>query len=188
MVETLRVLVLVALLATACGADPAATEQLSPDQTTPTTVMATEVAPRDACPVTIPPQPGFVPPKPYPPQAPDLYQAVWHGTAALWTMLSPKGEIWEGLPSDNGMLTQKTFWWVDGYSWTQEPSPSITVAGRQLDGPGSFEAGGPGTNGFRDDIGSFMLVGIDIPAAGCWELTARYGDAELSYVVLVEER
>jgi hypothetical protein len=47
----------------------------------------------------------------------------------------------------------------------------------------SFEAGGGG--GFREDIGSFILVGIEIPA-GCWELTARYGDAELSYVVLVE--
>lgn len=144
MVESLRMLVVIALLATACA------------EGTPTSVMATEAAgSQDACPLTIPPQPGFVPPKPYPPQAPPLYQAVWYGTPALWTMLGPKGEVWEGLPTDSGMLVQKTFWWSDGYSWTAEPTPSITVTGRQLDGPGSFEAGGPGTNGVREDIGSF---------------------------------
>lgn len=31
-----------------------------------------------------------------------------------------------------------------------------------------------------------MLVRIGIPAGGCWELTAQYEDAQLSYVVLVE--
>ena len=186
MLKLRRMLVVVALLATACAAHRATTGQQLPDQTTPT-VMATEaVGSQDACPVTIPPHPGFVPPKPYPPQAPDLYQAVWYGTTALWTMLSPDGEVWERLPKNSGMFTQKTFWWSDGYSWTAEPTPSMNVTGRRLDGPGLFEAGGPGTNGFREDIGSFMLVGIGIPAAGCWELTARYGDAELSYVVLVE--
>jgi hypothetical protein len=187
MVESLRMLVVGALLATACGANPAATGQKLSDRTTPTTDMATEaVGSQDACPLTIPPRPGFVPPKPYPSQAPDLYQAVWYGTEALWTMVGPEGEVWEGLPKNRGMFTQKTFWWSDGYSWKDEPTPSITVTGRRLDGPGSFEAAAPGTNGFREDIGSFMLVGIEIPAAGCWELTARHGDAELSYVVLVK--
>jgi hypothetical protein len=187
MVRSFRVLMIVALLATACGGNAGATGQQVPDQETPPTAMATEaVGSQDGCPLTIPPQPGFVPPKPYPPQAPPLYQAVWYGTPALWTMLSPNGEVWEELPMNNGMFGQKTFWWSDGYSSTVEPTPSITVTGRQLDGPVSFEAGGPGTNGFREDIGSFMLVGVGIPTAGCWELTARYRDAELTYVVLVE--
>jgi hypothetical protein len=187
MVELPRMFVVVALLAASCAGNAAATRQQVADQTTPTAAMATEaVGSRDSCPLTIPPQRGFAPPKPYPPQAPPLYQAVWYGTPALWTMLSPKGEVWEGLPMDSGMFVQKTVWWSDGYSWTAEPTPSITITGRQLDGPGSFEAGGPGTNGFRKDIGSFMLVGVGIPTAGCWELTARYRDAELTYVVLVE--
>jgi hypothetical protein len=38
---------------------------------------------------------------------------------------------------------------------------------------------------FREDLGEFMMMGMSIPR-GCWELTARYGDAELSYVVLVQ--
>jgi hypothetical protein len=185
MVRSLRVLLVVALLGTACGADPRPSGQRSSDRSGPTTMTATEaVGSQDACPLTIPPQPGFAPPKPYPQQAPDLYQAVWYGTPALWTMLGPDGEVWEDLPEDDGRFTQKTFWWSDGYPPRGEPTPSITVTGRRLDRQGSLETG-PGTGGFREDIGSFMLVGIEIPA-GCWELTARYRDAELSYVVLVK--
>jgi hypothetical protein len=140
------------------------------------------------CPVTIPPQPAFVPPQPYPPQPSDVYQSVWYGTAALWTMLGPEGEVWQDLPDDDddGRFTQKTFWWSDGYPPRKEPTPPITVIGRRLDRPGSFEVGGPAGGGFRrGTFGSFMLVGIEIPA-GCWELTATYRGAELSYVVLVE--
>lgn len=74
--------------------------------------------------------------------------------------------------------------WSNGLGISRLRGRSVT--GRRLDEPGSFEAGGPGTNGFRKDIGSFMLVGVGIPTAGCWELTARYRDAELTYVVLVE--
>lgn len=138
------------------------------------------------CPLTIPPRPGLVPPRPYAARPPDLYQAVWYGSAELWTMLDPQGEVWEDLPQDDGGFTQKTFWWSDGYSPGQEPAPPITVTGRRLDRPGSFEVAGRGGGGFRDDIGSFMLVGLEIPA-GCWELTGTYRGADLSYVVLVRD-
>lgn len=138
------------------------------------------------CPLTVPPQPAFIPPKPYPPHPPDLYQSVWYGTAALWTMLDPEGEVWEDLPEEDGRFTQKTFWWSEGYSPKDEPAAPISVTGRRLDRSGSFEAGGPGGGGFRKDIRSFMLVGLEIPP-GCWELTATYRGADLSYVVLVKE-
>jgi hypothetical protein len=142
----------------------------------------------DGCLVTIPQQPGFVPPKPYPLQPPDLYQSVWYGSAPLWTMVDPDGEVWQNLPDDDddGKLTQKTFWWSEAYPATEEPYPPITLTGRRLDRPGSFETGGPAGGGFREDIGDFILVGLEIPA-GCWELTATYRGAELSYVLLVKD-
>jgi hypothetical protein len=31
-----------------------------------------------------------------------------------------------------------------------------------------------------------MLVGLDIPSAGCWEITSEYGVERLTYVVRVE--
>lgn len=143
------------------------------------------------CPVTIPPQPGFVPPSPYPeevpnPNVPEADHRVWYGTEQLWTWLNVEGEVWQGLPDDdgNGKFFEKTFWWAESYS---PGEGRITVTGRQLDGPGSFEVGGPAGGGSRPwDVGSFMLVGVEIPA-GCWELTGSYRGAELSYVVLVEE-
>ena len=48
----------------------------------------------EACPVTIPPQPGFEPPPPWPSQAPPLYSAVWYGDENLWFLLDPNGERW----------------------------------------------------------------------------------------------
>jgi hypothetical protein len=41
------------------------------------------------------------------------------------------------------------------------------------------------TNAFAEDIQSAMLVGVDFPALGCWEITGRYADAQLRFVVWV---
>jgi hypothetical protein len=155
---------------------PASSGQVSAPSATPREVRG--------CPLTTPPNPAFVPPESYPPRPPDLYQKEWYGTEELWTMLGEEGEVWQDLPDEDndGRLSEKTIWWSDGSSEGLSP---ITVTGRRLDRPGSFDARGPGGGGFREDIGSFMLVGMEIPA-GCWELTATYRSAELSYVVLVE--
>lgn len=188
MVKSVHILSVFALLATACGAGAVATGHLASPATPLQGTSTDAVAFGEACPLTIPPQPGLIPPEPYPPEPPILYKAVWYGTSALWTMLDPEGEVWAGLPVDDGAFGQKWIWWSEAPSGTAEPIPPIAVTGRQLDGSASLEvkAEGPGNNGFREDIGSFMMVGIEIPGAGCWELTARYGDAELSYVVMVE--
>jgi hypothetical protein len=59
------------------------------------------------------------------------------------------------------------------------------VTGRRLDAAGTFSFG-PGTNAGAD-FGTAMLVGIDVPSVGCWEITGRYHAATLSYTVLVED-
>ena len=110
---------------------------------------------------------------------------AWYGTRELWTLLDRDGEVWTGLPRSELGLGQKTFWWRQGYRVDAEPQPEIYVLGERLDGPGRF-AFGPGTNAFWG-LGSAMLVGIDVPEGGCWELTARYYTKRLSYVVWVED-
>jgi hypothetical protein len=70
-----------------------------------------------------------------------------------------------------------------------EQTPSLTLSARRLDVPGQEIAASSGkaTNGWRDDddIGAFMLTGIELPAAGCWEVTGHYRARELSFVVWV---
>jgi len=132
------------------------------------------------------PDPAFTPPKPYLASPPKAYAAVWYGDAHLWTMLNVGGETWgPWLFATPPGLPQKTFWWSADWHLEQtgEWEPAITVTGRRLDGPEAFTFG-PGANASAD-FGTAMLVGIDIPSHGCWELTADDREATLSYVVSV---
>lgn len=132
------------------------------------------------------PGPAFTPPKPYLASPPMAYDSVWYGDAHLWTMLDIGGETWgPWLFATPPGLPQKTFWWSADWhpEQTGEWEPAITVTGRRLDGSQTFTFG-PGTNASAD-FGTAMLVGIDIPSYGCWELTADYRKATLSYVVSV---
>lgn len=131
-------------------------------------------SPPPSCPVTIPTG-GFVPPDPYPPQ-PAVWGDAWYGSEALWT----------ALPAD-GVLDgrRKSVWWsVDYPGGIREPQPDIQVTWHRLDWPDSatITAGGPGTNGTDDRDSWFMIGGIDPPIGGCWQVTATYRDATLSYV------
>ncbi len=56
--------------------------------------------------------------------------------------------------------------------------------GTRLDGPGAFEVSG-GTN--ASAVGTAMLVGVVFPTSGCWQVTGRYRDATLSYVVSITD-
>jgi len=72
-----------------------------------------------------------------------------------------------------------------GYDWSAEPEPALTVTGKRLDGEAPPLVASKATNAYAADIGSAMLVGVDIPTAGCWEITGQYGEQELSFVVQV---
>lgn len=141
--------------------------------------MATE-----ACTVTRP-NPPLAAPSPYPSSPPDDRYA-WFGTPQLWTMLELDGEVWTG--GSHLALMRKMFWWSSDWpGQREEPVPALTVVATRLDGPGTFTAG-PATNAAADDLGGeAMLVGVEFPTPGCWQLTAQYGDAVLSYVVWIKD-
>jgi hypothetical protein len=142
---------------------------------------------REACPVTLPGARAFTPASDTPDGPPPSYESVWYGTPELWTRLNHQGEIWNNLPiANDGSLSQKTFWWREGYSMSDEPQPDIIVTLEHLNGSApSVEAGGPGTNGGHPDLGQFMIVGLEIPQSGCWSITAEYRGTTLSYVAWV---
>jgi hypothetical protein len=113
----------------------------------------------------------------------DYEGRFWHGTPALWTNLPADG-VWSALPHDKAGFVQKTVFWREGFDAASEPRPVLTVSGRRLDASAPTFSFSDATHGF-DETGSFMLMGISIPTEGCWEITAEYKDASLSYVVLV---
>jgi hypothetical protein len=156
-----------------------------PEKVVQTETATSKIVPHDppaSCPITISQNPPFVPPAPY-----DLmgYEGeFWYGSNSLWTAVRQNG-IWEALPYNSEGYTQKVFWWRDGYVWDQEPEPELTVTGERLDAPAPALNASKATNAFASDIGSAMLVGVDMPTLGCWKITGKYGEAELSFVVWV---
>ena len=137
-----------------------------------------------SCPATVAGEPRFQPPPPYPASAP-FPDAFWYGTESLWTMLPANGQ-WRGLPRGDHGYRQKVFVWRPGYDGRSEQWPQLTVTGRRLDGSEGTPVAEEATNAHHRDFGGWaMLTAVEIPAHGCWELTARYGGSSLTFVVSV---
>ncbi len=135
------------------------------------------------CPATLPGESLLVPP-PYPARAPypDFF---WHGTSSLWTMVPANGR-WPSLPRGERGYRQKLFVWRPGYDGRMEQWPALTVTGRRLDGNAEPLAAEEATNAYNRDFGGWaMLAAVEVPAHGCWELTATYGDSAVTFVVSV---
>ena len=165
---------------------PTATVPLPTATHVPIARASVDIVPQEppaSCPVTQPPHPSFVPPQPWPAQAP-YDDAFWYGTSELWTMLDDDG-AWHSLPKNPEGYTQKVFWWRQGYVWTEAPQPALTASGRRRDGSAPPLRVSRATNAFHEDFKSAMLIGVDFPTRGCWEITDRYKGAELSFVVWV---
>ena len=135
------------------------------------------------CPITLAPDTPFNAPAPHSPSAP-WDSMFWYGSASLWTVL-PESGIWSGLPLNPDGYTQKVLFWRQGYVWTDEPEPALTVTGQRLDAPAPPLNVSRATNAFAADIQSAMLVGIDFPTLGCWQITGRYAEQQISFVIWV---
>ncbi len=135
------------------------------------------------CPVTQPPEPPFTPPPPHAPAA-QWSGWFWYGTNFLWTRIPKDGE-WAGLRHNPEGYTQKVFWWREDYDWMTDPRPQLTVTGRRLDAPAPSLTASRATNAYAEDIKSAMLVGVTVPTPGCWEITGKVADQELSFVIWV---
>ena len=136
--------------------------------------------PPDTCPVTLPPKPRFVPPPNYPTYPPSPGE-FWYGSDDLWLPL-PSNGAWGQL-----LYGDKMFWWRNGYSGPDEPQPELSVSARRLDVEMPVvEIGPPATNALHPSFGDWaMLIGVQLPSTGCWEITGHYKEQKLSFVVWV---
>jgi hypothetical protein len=122
------------------------------------------------CLTTLAPNPPFVPPAPYPPSAPN--GTFWYGTEALWTAVDVDGKwsMRNNVLNGKGYRTKLVFW-RRGFDSRTEPEPKLIVTGKRLDGDAGNTPG--------------MMTLVDIPTAGCWEVTGHYGGHTLTFVVSV---
>jgi hypothetical protein len=143
----------------------------------------------ESCPVTKPLAHPFVPPAPYPSQT--IPDGFWFGTEKLWIQLPTDG-TWKGLPHyrpTDTAFRNKLFWWREGYDWHNNAQPMLKVTGKRLDSPAPpLVTDGHANAGWTGDSNhSFIVSGIDIPTLGCWKITGRFEDAELSFVIWVTQ-
>jgi hypothetical protein len=134
----------------------------------------------ETCPVTKPSDHLFVPPSPERASLPSP-KVFWYGTGRFWTFLPPEG-IWP--------MGQKTWWfreeWVryDGANrWIpKKEAAQLRVTARRLDGPAPPTQIPRADSAYRNDWKGFLVNEINFPTTGCWEISGKYEDDELTYV------
>lgn len=137
------------------------------------------------CPVTKPPVPAFVPPAPYSDKETSRF---WYGTNGLWTSLAEDG-IWTGIVSKNG-TRNKFWWWREGWEFDTDiraNEPGLIINARRIDGDAPLVTRPRVTNAFEGKH-SAMLLMLEIPTSGCWEITANYRSEYVSMVVWVPNK
>ena len=93
-----------------------------------------------------------------------------------------RGNVLEG----NGYRT-KLIYWRRGFDCRREPEPELIVSAKRLDRKAPSVAADSARAVFvKGDTPAAMMTAIDIPTAGCWEVTAQYRGHNLNFVVSVE--
>ena len=104
----------------------------------------------------------------------------WYGSETLAVMLPLEG-IWRGL-GPRYRFREKLFWWSSGFKPGLESN--LKVSARKLDGTGAQGDISQPTNAHAPDLGGWtMLVMVEFPSPGCWEITGTYLGQTLSFVV-----
>jgi hypothetical protein len=136
-----------------------------------------------SCPVTrATAETQFTPPPPSRPLHPAL-ETFWYGSDALYTQLSSDGR-WRGLKAPTG-TRNKSFWYRKNAEWLTESPYQLKVTYRQLtEAAPTFEAGGV-TNAIMGKEVAMLLM-LELPTRGCWEVTANYKNAHVSFVTWVD--
>ncbi len=97
-------------------------------------------------------------------------------------MLRPDG-IWRGMGPAHD-YRDKLFWWSVGFKPGLESK--LSVSARKLTDPNARADISAPTGAESPSLGGWaMLVAVEFPSAGCWEITGRYLGQSLAFVVEV---
>jgi hypothetical protein len=153
------------------------------------------VSVHDSCPVTKPGDQPFVPPSGYPSKINEDY--FWYGTDRLWVLLPGSG-MRTGLPHytpKDPTFRQKIMWWRQGLEYPAASPTRFRISGKRLDAPAPPLLSDRTANLSREiDPANgklvnpaFIMSGVNFPTVGCWEVTGRYGQDDLTFVIWIAE-
>jgi hypothetical protein len=126
------------------------------------------------CLTTIPSSVALAPPFPS--------SETWYGSETLAVILPADG-VWRGMGPEHD-YRDKLFWWSYGFRPGFESH--LAVNGRRLDGESPAANISRSTNAGSPSLGGWtMLVAVEFPSAGCWEITGEYLGQKLAFVVAV---
>jgi hypothetical protein len=105
--------------------------------------------------------------------------AGWYGDQIFAVQLPNRGS-WHGMgPTRN--FRDKLFWWGAGFDHGRESD--LVVSARHL-GKDASAVISRVTGALYDPlIGPTMLVAVEFPVSGCWEISGKYQGRELAFVV-----
>jgi hypothetical protein len=140
------------------------------------------------CPVTLPVEPRYQPTPPYEALEPGA-PMFWYGSDALFTHIPSDGR-WRGSKSPSG-TRNKSFWYRSTPDWrTDRPQPELHVTAQRIDAEAaavSLPRVTTAVMGTREESERWaMLLMLELPTRGCWEVTGNYKSDSLSFVVWVD--
>ncbi len=104
---------------------------------------------------------------------------MWVGNPTLAAMVPDDGN-WTGMGPDRS-FSDKWWWSREGCRAHEEPEPELVVTATRLGSPANSVRISHATNAFGPDW-DLMLVGMEFPSAGCWEVVGSYHGHELRFV------
>ena len=132
------------------------------------------------CPVTMPSQS----PVATAPPATGHTSHAWYGSENLAAFIPSSGS-WQGMGPAHG-YRDKFWWWANGYDASLPPLAPLKLTVTRLSGlPHEFVMTTE-TGGYNDDWNA-MLIGMEFPTVGCWQVVGNYQQQQLMVVFLVIE-
>jgi hypothetical protein len=105
--------------------------------------------------------------------------AGWYGDQIFAVQL-PSGGSWHGMGATHN-FRDKLFWWGAGFGPGHEGD--LVVSARHLDADATAVISRV-TGAYYDPlIGSTMLVAVEFPVAGCWEISGTYKGKTIVFAV-----
>jgi hypothetical protein len=137
----------------------------------------------ETCPVTrSTPETRFAPPMPHEAAKPDG-PMFWYGSDALFVSLSTDGR-WRGIVDSTG-TRNKSFWYRKNPEWREEFPYQLKITAKRIDTDGPMISFPRVNNAIMGKVVAMLLM-LELPERGCWQVTGNYKSDHLSWVTWVD--